>query len=584
MAADFSNTGAFNVNGQWVTALRYEAALLQGAVEEMQLRFMNGRSEVASVRLSAGEARELLGDRNYAAVLKTATDAQGPGRDRGAGGVKGELRGKSLEFRQVTLSGYEATQAENAIFLDSRVRAVAGPANAQAGEGGREDRPTIRDDVVDASHAMQSAVPSRGLGDPAVQGATRAAGVADAAKLALDAAESREARLRRTRRVAVPQEVADKFLKVDDKFFFPDKTLAFTDRGTKLKAETHNLEVIRSLVSIAESRGWEALSVTGTGEFRKEIWREASLRGIEVRGYEPTELEREALRRAMDKRHGPNEIHREAPQRGANRPQDASQHEDLRAPSGRTGERRRARDPGASREQADARSALITGSLIAAGAAPYQFDPKEKPSYYLKIQTERGERVVWGVDLERALAQSKTQVQVGDEVALENQGSKPVVVKVAERDRAGKVVGEKGISTHRNTWVVEKPSYFDERAEKAAAFRNGERAKEELVVQYPDLTNAIATMRLGELFAEKLIDRPEDRERLVSALRETLARSLERGDTIQAPKIKEDAVRKLDRISGEIDEVAQREAAAGAEKVARSVGARRREPPQHVRA
>ena len=36
-------------------------------------------------------------------------------------------------------------------------------------------------------------------------------------------------------------------------------------------------------MAIAESRDWQAISVTGTPEFRREIWREASLRGLRYR-------------------------------------------------------------------------------------------------------------------------------------------------------------------------------------------------------------------------------------------------------------------------------------------------------------
>ncbi|WP_204279743.1 LPD7 domain-containing protein, partial [Serratia marcescens] len=41
--------------------------------------------------------------------------------------------------------------------------------------------------------------------------------------------------------------------------------------------------------------GWEALQVRGSAEFRREAWLEANARGMEVQGYQPTELDRQAL-------------------------------------------------------------------------------------------------------------------------------------------------------------------------------------------------------------------------------------------------------------------------------------------------
>src|SRR6478752_1136595 len=85
----------------------------------------------------------------------------------------------------------------------------------------------------------------------------------------------------------VPDAVARRFLRIDDRYFFPDRTLAFVDQGTRLKVRTHNLEVIHSVVAIMQARGWQVVQLKGTEAFRRALWREASLMGIEVRGYAP---------------------------------------------------------------------------------------------------------------------------------------------------------------------------------------------------------------------------------------------------------------------------------------------------------
>lgn len=56
-----------------------------------------------------------------------------------------------------------------------------------------------------------------------------------------------------------------------------------------------NVEIVRDLVAIAAHRGWEKIELTGSLEFRREAWLAASRRGIETKGYEPSELDRAAL-------------------------------------------------------------------------------------------------------------------------------------------------------------------------------------------------------------------------------------------------------------------------------------------------
>ncbi|PPD10217.1 MAG: hypothetical protein CTY36_00550 [Methylocystis sp.] len=56
-----------------------------------------------------------------------------------------------------------------------------------------------------------------------------------------------------------------------------------------------NIEIVRDLVAIAAHRGWERIELTGSLEFRREAWLAASARGIETKGYEPSDLDRAAL-------------------------------------------------------------------------------------------------------------------------------------------------------------------------------------------------------------------------------------------------------------------------------------------------
>lgn len=89
----------------------------------------------------------------------------------------------------------------------------------------------------------------------------------------------------------VPEAVSRRFLKVDHDYYFLDKTPAFSDRGTKLATRGAHPEVVRSLVDIAQARGWGSVTVKGTKEFRRSAWIEAAQRGLKVVGYEPNPLD-----------------------------------------------------------------------------------------------------------------------------------------------------------------------------------------------------------------------------------------------------------------------------------------------------
>ena len=103
----------------------------------------------------------------------------------------------------------------------------------------------------------------------------------------------------------IPEEVRRRFVQVGRRFHFQDGARAFTDRGTRLTTPSENTEVIKSLIVIAEARGWESISVKGTERFRKEAWFQAKLAGLQVRGYVPSEVEQSRLVRALARRQEP---------------------------------------------------------------------------------------------------------------------------------------------------------------------------------------------------------------------------------------------------------------------------------------
>ena len=158
--------------------------------------------------------------------------------------------------------------------------------------------------------------------------------------------------------------------------------LAFKISEDRLVTRLAAAEVIRDMVSVAQHRQWEALHVRGSAEFRREAWLEARARGIEVQGYQPTELDRQAL---ADRREVWNRTHPRAYQ------------EEGRSASDR--------DEPAARLDYDKG---VSGRLIELGRAPYGNRSNAETSTYVAIELDNGQQhKLWGVGLEKAVADSK---------------------------------------------------------------------------------------------------------------------------------------------------------------------------------
>jgi hypothetical protein len=313
---------------------------------------------------------------------------------------------------------------------------------------------------------------------------------------------------------AVPEEVRRRFVQVKNRYYFPDGARAFTDRGTRLTTSSENTEVIRSLIQIAEARGWSGVTVRGTERFRKEAWLAARLARLDVRGYRPSEFEQGHLVRTLG-RQGP------APAidsvTAGDRPTPADH--DTRAPEKRGG--------------------LLTGRLMDHGSAPYRHDPHEPMSYFVKLETGRGDRTIWGVDLERAFRQSLTQPQVGDEVGLRSVRQESVKVHTQKRDEAGELI-ERDLATHRNRWIVEKSPFFEAREDAARTVLDTSIDPKQAVKNHPELVGTYLQVRAAQLAAKQFRD-PQDRERFVQQVRSALADAVARGEPLPAVRLRERA-------------------------------------------
>lgn len=318
----------------------------------------------------------------------------------------------------------------------------------------------------------------------------------------------------------VPASVRDRFRQNGNRFYFPDGAPAFRDHGRRLTTASENTALIGSLIEIAQARGWEEIRIAGTETFRREAWSQARRAGLAVRGYRPSKDERADLARSRDRseeaRHEREAPARVIPVAGV-------------AESGR--------------------EELILGTLVDHGREAYKFDPHREMSYFVRVKTAEGQRTIWGKDLARALTDSLTRPQVGDEVGLRAVGADPVTVKRRERDGEGRLVKESDLSTHRNRWVIEKREFFESRREAAQVLRNTSIAPQDAVRSHPELPGTYLNLHAAEIAARRIRD-PEDQKTFVSMVRGALADAIARGEPLPPVRLRE---RRAERAQSERD-------------------------------
>lgn len=403
----------------------------------------------------------------------------------------------------------------------------------ESGRAERRSRPRKRSDRPARSNGVEetrtrvratSAPPDNAIREGRRHAATPAAKPerSGQTRLPLEARGEREARETHGNARTVPPGIERRFVRVGREFYFPDGARAFSDRGRRLTTPSENTEVIRSLIEIARARGWQSLVVSGTERFRKDAWLAAQAAGIEARGYRPSEFEQahavRARARAQDRESSEPQDPRDAPKDSREAP--------------------RRRDDGP-RERREQPRGWINGTLLEHGPANYRNDPAEPPSYFVKLETERGERTVWGVDLERALKQALSRPQVGDAVALRAVRREPVTVRARAVNGRGEIVGTQALDKHRNRWIVEQQQFLEARAAAAAVFADPKVEAREGARKHPELLGSYLHLQSAKALAIERIRDREDQAVFVERVRRVLTQSIARGEPLAPVRIRE---------------------------------------------
>ncbi len=80
------------------------------------------------------------------------------------------------------------------------------------------------------------------------------------------------------------------------------KTVLFEDKGKSIHTARDDKQTIQDMLDIAKAKGWDSIKISGSQEFRKEMWLEAESRGIATKGYKPSPEDLMMLERKREER------------------------------------------------------------------------------------------------------------------------------------------------------------------------------------------------------------------------------------------------------------------------------------------
>ena len=159
----------------------------------------------------------------------------------------------------------------------------------------------------------------------------------------------------------------------------------------------------------------------------------------------------------------------------------------------------------------------------------------EAPQAFVRarIETEKGERNLWGVDLERAFRHSLSNPGIGDEVGIRILAKEAVTVLAAKRDASGQEIGREEVGTHRNQWSVERKEFLDYRQSMATVFRDPSISESEGIKRHAGLEGSYRKLEMGQVHAREQYNSNTHRTQFVDHLREYLAKSIEYGQPLE---------------------------------------------------
>ena len=286
---------------------------------------------------------------------------------------------------------------------------------------------------------------------------------------------------------------------------------AFRDAGGKLTARDHSPDVVRDLVAIAEHRGWTSIEVRGDDDFRRAVWLEAKVAGLEVRGYKPRERDLQELARHRDAR----DVNSVAPAKDRDR--------ESGSPAGAPQAAEKASAEASARGRIDYDSG-VTGKLLESGEAPYKHRAGQELTPFVRVEQRDGRQIeVWGVGLPPALQRSGAQT--GDVITVRRDGVERVTRTFEVRDRNSGEISLQQREVPRNRWTIE--------ADRFRGSTPGEAARD------PALRDAQSRLAVVAAVVKDRHADPAVQDRLIAGAKEKIAAHIEQGARFSPAQLRE---------------------------------------------
>lgn len=289
---------------------------------------------------------------------------------------------------------------------------------------------------------------------------------------------------------------------------------AFKDSGAKLVTRETNSAIVSDMVATAVHRGWSEIKVTGEPEFKRQVWMEASLKGLDVVGFKPTERDKQELEKLLDARDGRSI----EPARDRSQTQGGQDRQE-----GQNAGRGDASEKSAAPQRPDFDKG-VSGVLVETGSAPYKHDPKNEASAFIVLETAPGQKTeVWGVGLPDAL--KRGNVEVGDTVNVRRDGTEIVQKTVQTKDEKTGETRPEVKDVPRNRWEVTAERFRE--ASPAEAARD------------PATREAQSTLKVIETALTERVTDKGLRDKLLSVAKEHIASKLATGGTFKETRVRE---------------------------------------------
>ena len=258
--------------------------------------------------------------------------------------------------------------------------------------------------------------------------------------------------------------------------------VAFVDAGKTLQTSLNDKETIRAMVEVATAKNWKEVTLTGTDDFKRAAWLEARLNGLEVRGYEARDADKQLLAELQQRDRPANSMAIAQSPRSVDYPTRSEEQQTKRKhidgdaltsaeqtalvnsraflTSKELGEKF-TKETLRELESRLRGERVYTGELVDHGRAAYKFEKGNDLSYFALLKTRTGEQVVWGKGLEDAMVDRKP----GEQIVLQNIGRKDVVVQERVRDAQGQVVDVRPKDAQLHQWKAVPLSQFMARSQ-----------------------------------------------------------------------------------------------------------------------